>query len=380
MAEKTNEIVIVANRGFALASSRKKLITHLVECGYRVSIITKQDEYQEELEEIGAHVINANFDRGGVSLLKDVKALFQLIKIYRSKKPILIHHFHAKPIIFGNFAALFSPKSTIINNFEGLGYPFTKKSFLYFISAAAYFILMKRSSASIFLNPDDRDLFTSKKWIKPERAYLVLSPGVDVLKFSPNENRQNLPSQDLKVIMAGRLLWSKGVREFANACKTIRAQHPNVRFQIAGEWDVSHPDAITETDLQTMQSDSGVEFLGYVSDMPNKLKDTDIFVLPTRYREGVPRVILEAQASGVPVITTDVPGCRDAVLDGETGFVVPPNDEKALEERILNLIEDTEKRLAFGKRATQLAVEEFDIDAVTKYQLNVYKAAGLPIS
>ena len=177
--------------------------------------------------------------------------------------------------------------------------------------------------------------------------------------------------------MVGRLLWQKGVREFMAAATYVRALLPRVRFQLAGEFDEQHPDAIGRTELGNALATTQIEFLGYIENMEQVLPKIYAFVLPSYYREGVPRVVLEAAACGVPSIGADVPGIREVIAEGETGFLVPPRDGTVLGERVMRLLSDVEIRNRMGRAARRRAVARFDIDVITDRQLAVYRSLGL---
>jgi len=179
--------------------------------------------------------------------------------------------------------------------------------------------------------------------------------------------------------MVSRLLWRKGVREFIQAAAICRGRFPEARFQLAGELDLEHPDAVPEEWLERETANSQIEFLGYLGDMDKALPEVDVVVLPSYYPEGVPRVLLEASACGVPVVTTDTPGCREAVLDGVTGRLVPPMDSEALAEAIQGLLSDPRARYSMGQAGRRRAEQEFDIGVVTEKYLDVYRAVGIDI-
>lgn len=369
-------ILFVANRAFALTSSRLGIITSLIESGYQVIACVGLDSHVSELEEAGVIVEPISVDRGGPSVIRDIRLLLRLTKLYRKWKPDLIHNFHAKPIVFGAFASYATPKAKVVNNFEGLGFPFVSRGVMYRLSSLAFKMALYRSSKNVFLNQDDMELFIEKNIVPSEKSTLIFSPGVDVNKFKPIKIE---PADTLNIITAGRLLWSKGIREFCLAAAEIKKSFPKVNFFIAGEWDSDHSDAIDQQSLYKMTENCGVEFLGYVKDMPGLLSQSHCFVLATKYREGVPRVVLEAQSSGIPVITTDVPGCRHAVVDGETGYVIPPDDVDSLVTAITKLVSDGDLRARFSNKSVERAIEEFDTKIVTNKQLDVYRSIGFKI-
>ncbi len=374
--ESTNNkscVVFVAYRGFALTSSRLLLMQHFLSCGWIVVAAIARDDYSRQLSDAGVIVEPISFNREGLSPLADIKALLALIRIYRKYQPILIHHFHIKPIILGNLAAYSVGKVKVVNNIEGLGYALVSGGMIGHLAAAGYWLSLKRSQATIFLNPDDQQLFFEKGWVSEEQARLIVSPGVDTERFHPDRTSH----RKLRVLFVARLLWQKGVSEFVEAAEIVKREYPDVLFHLAGEWDRVHPDTVDKAWVQAAVNRGTIEFLGYLKDMDGQLRATDIFVLPSYYREGVPRVLLEAAACGVPVVTTDVPGCREAVVDGETGRLVPPQNSKALAEAISEILGNSELRQRMGQAARKRVEKEFEIRVITEKYLAVYRDLGI---
>jgi glycosyltransferase involved in cell wall biosynthesis len=333
------------------------------------------DDYAEQLLAAGVAVEPVAFYRSWFSPWQDLRALLTLKRIYRKYHPCLTHCFNDKPIVLGNIAAHSVGGIKVVNNMEGLGYAFVRRGVRLYVAVACYRLMLPLSDATIFLNPDDRQLFTERGWIPEGKARLIISPGVDTEHFrlgtDPHRN-------GLRVLMATRLLWQKGIREFAEAAEIVKREDPTVRFQLAGEWDSVHPDAVDQEWMQTEVNGGSIEFLGYLTNMAEQLHATDVFVLPS-YREGVPRVLLEAAACGVPVVTTDVPGCRETVLDGETGRLVPPRDGTALAEAISELLGDPALRRRMGQSGRRRVEKEFDARVVADKYLALYRDIGIDV-
>lgn len=371
------KVILVANRCYALTSSRLLLIEHFLSSGWKVIVASRDDEHANQLANAGATIEPVAFNRGGLAPLADLRAFFRLIQMYREHCPCLIHHFHVKPVIMGNFAARFVPKAKVVNNIEGLGYAFVEGGFTRSLAELGYRLFLSRSDMTIFLNPDDLVLFYQKRWVTEDKANLIISTGVNIDRFAPLKSQKRL--ENPRVLMASRLLWQKGIREFVEAARIVKAQQTNVQFQLAGEMEDVHPDAVSSMWLNRVVNQGTIEFLGYVTDMPGQLRRSSIFVLPSYYREGVPRVLLEAAACGIPVITTDVPGCRETVVDGETGFLVPPQDAVALSEALSKLLSDPSMRKRMGRQGRELVEEKFDKRVITEKYLDVYRDIGLDL-
>jgi glycosyltransferase involved in cell wall biosynthesis len=368
-------IVFVANRGLALKGSRLLLIQHFLSLGWQVVAATTRDDYAEQLLSAGVIVEPVIFYRSWFSPWQDIRALHALIKIYRKYRPCLTHHFNDKPIVFGNLSAHFVGGAKVVNNMEGLGYAFVRRGIRLHMAVTSFRLMLPRSDATIFLNPDDRKLFLENGWIPESKACLIVSTGVDTQRFCPGLAPRHKAT---RVLMATRLLWQKGIREFVEAAEIVKRERPTVRFQLAGEWDSVHPDAVDQEWIHAKVNRGSIEFLGYLNNMADQLRDIDIFVLPS-YREGVPRVLLEAAACGVPIVTTDAPGCRETVVDGETGRVVPPRDSTALAEAITELLTDPSLRHRMGQAGRRLVEKEFDAQIIAQKYLDVYHDIGIDV-
>ncbi|MGY4688468.1 glycosyltransferase family 4 protein [Salibacterium sp. K-3] len=367
-------VMFIANRGFALTNSRELLIKHFIELGWRVVIATTEDSYAARLQQIGANVKKLHVKRGGLSPVKDFRTLLQLIRLYRKYKPDLVHHFHAKPIIYGNLALLFNKKPVVVNTLTGLGNSFEQRGFLNKLTRIAYKRCLSLSDKTIFQNTDDRDLFLENGLIEEEKSELIISSGVNLKKYKRVDFEKD--NSAINVLMVARLLWSKGIKEYIDAANEIVKRHPSVNIQLAGEFDPSHPDGVDEEYIKKETDKGNISFLGFIN-VPETLQETDIFVLPSCYREGVPRVILEAAASSVPVITTDSPGCKEAVIPDESGFLVPIKDSASIVNSLEKLLHSEKLRNEMGEAGRRYVEEHFDIKVITEKYLNLYRSLGV---
>jgi glycosyltransferase involved in cell wall biosynthesis len=362
--------VFVANRGFALYNSRLLLMRQLIDNNWKVVAVTSVDEYTEKLSENGITVKSIQINRGGVSPIRDLFTFLTLLRIYFREKPTLIHHFHAKPVILGTLAARLAQGKTVkvVNTITGLGHAFIKKGVSKYLASAGYHLVLKSSNCTIFQNQDDHKLFKKNNWITDNNSELIISSGVDISRFRNSKE----PSFPPIILFVGRLIWQKGVREFIDAAKIVRQSFPGIRFQLAGEFDTKHPDAVPEDYIRKADNDEIIEFLGFCSNMEDIFSGITLFVLPS-YREGVPRVILEAAACGVPSITSDTPGCRQAVIDGKTGVLVPLKNSTALARKICELVSTPNELKAMGIAARNRVLQEFDIKLITQKYMAVYE-------
>ncbi len=363
-----------ANRGFALLGSRRVLMSRLMDAGHQVAIATADDAEAHALEDLGVRRFVVDFQRGGVSPGADLRALRQLLHAYRNFKPSLVHHFHAKPMFYGAIAARVAGVSAVVNTVTGLGESMPEHGVKARLSRAMYAHASGSACFTVFQNSDDLALFQRHKLVPAGRERLITSSGVDVRRFKPAV----APTSPPRVVCMARLLKKKGVREFIEAARLVQGKVSlPVSFELAGEWDLQHPDAIPEAELAAWNDDGAVHFIGYCKKPEDWLPGASAFVCPSVYREGVPRVILEAAACGVPVIGTDAPGIRDVLKEGQTGYLVAPFDVPAIAERLVTLLTDVELVSRMSDSSRQLMESQFDIEHITDQYVDLYREAGL---
>lgn len=363
-------VMFAANRGYALSNSRTELIQHFIDSGWQVVLSTSDDEESRALCDMGAYLEPVIFNRGGLSTLGDIYSYQRLVNIFRKWKPNLVHHFHAKPVILGSLAArrILKEEVRIVNTITGLGHAFIKGGIVARLAGVGYRYALPASDTTIFQNRDDQALFMQHGWGTENKAVLITGSGVDIRRFEVAD-RSGHSDQNPVVVMLGRLLWQKGVSEFIDVARRIRARWHNARFLWAGEEDPVHPDSVS---AQWLRSQSGVDYLGRLVDVAPLLKKADLLLFPS-YREGVPRVILEAAATGLPAVGFDVPGVREAVVDHVTGYLVPHGDVESLSMRVMELLENPKKREIMGKAARRMVETQFDIKAIQRQYFNVYR-------
>lgn len=369
-------VVFAANRGYALSNSRTALIQRFLNRGWEVVLATADDVESRSLAELGARLEPVVFNRGGLSLAADWKAYRDLVVVYRRWRPSLIQHFHAKPVVFGTLAArrVLGDSVSVANVITGLGHAFITGGVAARVAGLGYREAMPRADLAIFQNRDDRQLFLDRGWVRADKARLIASSGVDVERFSVVD-RSDREGQAPVVVMLGRLLRQKGIPEFVEVARRIRQRWPLARFLLAGEEDPIHPDAVTADWILDQDS---VEYVGRLSDVGPLLAEADLLLFPS-YREGTPRVVLESAATGLPTVGFDVPGVREAVQDGETGFLVPDRDVDALTERVTLLLEDAAQRLTMGQAARRMVEAAFDVRDIEQQYVNLYRELGAEI-
>lgn len=370
-------MVFAANRGYAITSSRENLVNRFLASGWDVVIASADDAESRQLADIGARLEPVIFNRGGLTPVADVSCYFRLRGIYQRWRPALVHHFHAKPVLVGSIAArqVLGRRVRIVNTITGLGQAFTAGGLASWLAARGYRVAIPGADLTIFQNRDDRALFLERNWVSESRAQLIEGSGVDVARFSPVD-RGGRDARQPVVVMIARLLRQKGIPEFVEVAQAIRKRIPGAKFLLAGEAEPGHPDGVP---VDWLRQQDDVEFVGRLDDVVPLLERADLFLFPSYYREGVPRVVMEAAAMALPTVGFDVPGVREAVRDGETGYLVGDRDLRAMIARVGELLDDAGLRLEMGIKARQLAERQFDLRAIEARYFDAYRSLGLEL-
>lgn len=368
---QTKRVLLVASYAESLLNFRGPLIENIIARGHDV-IIAAPDISQavrNQLLQMGATVFEAPLARTGLNPIQDLKYMFAIKAIIKSAKPDLVLTYTIKPNIWGAFAAR-SANTASVAMVTGLGYAFTDggsknlvSRFVRRIAVALYRRATDSNKLVVFQNPDDRDDFIAAGCLSNSaKARLVNGSGVDMAYYP------DAPLPDHPVfLMISRLLGNKGVREYCAAAIAVLKTHPQARFLLVGYVDEG-PDGIPQAELDTWIN-AGIEYKGPQPDVRPFITEASVYVLPS-YREGTPRSVLEAMSMGRPIITSDAPGCRETVIDGKTGFLVPVCDVEALSDKIQWMIEHPEQRAIMGKNSQNLAQEKYDVIKVNKALLD----------
>ena len=323
-----------------------------------------------EKEELTFHRVRLN--RGGLMPTRDLGYAAQLASVVRRVRPDLIHNVTAKPIVYGTLVARAHRVRGILNAVSGLGYSFSGGRRRWLASrlvSTAYRVALRRPGIRvIFQNTDDLQGFVRAGIIDPLQAVLIRGSGVDLKAFPQTRE----PAGPLRVVLPARMLRDKGIVEFAGAARMLRSRGMAAQFLLAGMMDEANPAGISRAELTQLQQESGVEWMGHVADMPALLASAHVVCLPS-YREGLPKALLEACAAGRPIVTTDVPGCRDVVSDGVNGILVPVRDAAALADALQRLLGDAALRARMGDEGRRRAESEFDVNAVVRATLDEYR-------
>lgn len=369
--------LLFANTDWYLYNFRLPLARALRSQGYDVVLLSPPGEYSKLLVRDGFRWIGFSLSRKGANPLSELITLWRLIRLYRAERPGIAHHFTIKCVLYGGIAARSARVRAIISSVTGLGHIFVTDSLrnrlLRPLVSMVYRYVLARSQV-IFQNPDDRADFVRLALVEESRTCLIRGSGVDTEFFRPaaGSNKEGPPT----VLMVARLLGEKGIREYVEAATIVRKRSPQVRFLIAGDSDPGNPSSIDERLIAEWRRQEDVTFLGYRSDVRDLTWSADLAVLPS-YREGMPKSLLESAACGLPLVATDVPGCRELVVQNVNGLLVPPRDSKRLAEAIVQLLENRERREAMGKRSREMVCELFSLDRVVRETMQLYaKALG----
>ena len=372
------KVLVIASLASSLINFRLELVKSLIQKGYDVHAAAPNLEDDQstvsKLETLGVKVHSIPLGRTGLNPFADLWALFSLYRLMRKIKPNTTLGYTVKPVIYGSIAAFLARAPNRVALITGLGYVFEQDGksgrITRTIKAASkilYKVAMAATHKVIFQNPDDRALFLSEKLINdPHKAFVVNGSGVDVQSFSVAK----FPIER-SFLMIGRYLGAKGIREYAAAAKILKSQYPEWHFKLVG-WLDAGPDCISKAELSSWVNAGYLDDLGKLDDVRPALANCSVYVLPS-YREGTPRTVLEAMAMGRPIITTDVPGCRETVVEGVNGFMVQPKDvpslSVAMERYILepNLIEE------MGRKGRELVEVKYDVHKVNLEMLRIVR-------
>ena len=367
-------LVIVVNVAWFFLMHRLSLAQAARERGYDVHIVCGVGEGQEAVRREGFTFHAIALRRNALSPMSDLLGTLQLYRLYRRLRPALVHHVTLKPILYGSLAARAAAVPAVVNAFAGLGYTFAsfglgaalRRGIL--VRALAVSMAHKNSRV-LFENSDDQELFRRLGCVSPEQSRVIPGVGVDLEEFTVRP----LPAKRVRVMLAGRMLREKGVEYFVAAARLLRQRNIAVDLVLTGKPDPENPGSVTREQLQAWADEGVVRWEGFRNDMGEAIAASHIICLPTYYREGVPRILLEAAAAGRAVVATDMPGCRDIVRPGQNGCLVPTHDAEALARAVQSLVEDPEGCRIMGLRGRSLVEAEFSLDIVLRRTFDLYR-------
>lgn len=380
------KIALIENCGSDFFNYRVPLARYLEGAGYEVYAVVPEDEFTQKIKDSGLKTLNYSFARNSLNFPALIRTVRELKKLNHKYDFDIVHSFRLQPNVFCNLAYGSNKNVKIINHITGLGYSFSNKTikalFYRFIIFTLYQTLLLFSNCIICQNSDDKVILSRLIGIS-HKITVIEGSGLDVNFFSRmNINHDHInvlirslsvKAENIAVTFVGRLLIEKGIREFLEVAKLFSKINDKVKFFIIGWIDNGNPSYISRSELNNISSFDNIYYLGKRDDVKELLYISNIFVLPTCYREGFSRSILEAMAMELPVITTNVPGARDAVRNGLSGIIIKPGDTSELQKAIENLISDHDMRKEMGKKGRELVEEYFCADVIFKKINKLYK-------
>jgi glycosyltransferase involved in cell wall biosynthesis len=378
--EAVPRILFVDNQARDFLQYRMVLARKLREAGFDVHVAVPRESGVEDISRQGIAVHLFYLRRKSTWPIDELRCLISLLRLYQGLRPTLVHHICLKPTLYGGIAARITGVPAAVDTLTGLGYLFTThtvktRALRSIIAGALRFSFRHQNHRVIFQNPYDRDCLLARSNMPGDHAVLIKGSGVNLSLFIPKPEPDGPPV----VLMASRLLWTKGVGEFVTAARALRGRGIRARFILLGEPDPGHPSAVPVRTLEHWRDAHDVEWRGWHDDMPALIAQSHIVCLPSYYGEGVPRILLEAAASGRPIVATDTPGCREVVRHGQNGLLVPPGDAEALARAIAQLIENAQLRADMGTRGREIAITEFSLEQVIDANLAVYRSLLISI-
>lgn len=361
------KIAITANTSWYIYNFRRNTITALVNSGYEVVILSPDCEYKEKLEKLGGTFFQIQLQRWGKNPFFDLKTIFNFYRVFKKEKVVLTLNFTPKNNIYATFAAMLL-NVRVINNIAGLGVAFIKRDFFSKLVSFLYKYSQKGADFIFFQNDDDRRLFVDLGILSDEKCERLPGSGVDLsrFKYSQLENKESI-----RFLLVTRLIAEKGVRIYAEAAREIKKTHPLVEFCLLGSFDQNSASAISNDEIKMWKEQNLINYIGFTDAVEIELKMADCVVLPSYYREGVPKSLLEAGAIGRPIITTNNIGCKEVVKDGYNGFLCEPKSVDSLVDSMKKFIGlNYNNRVTMGYNSRKLIQEKFDEKIVIEKYLS----------
>ena len=367
-------ILYVVNDAAFFLSHRLPIAAAARAAGFDVHVATPEGEAARGIPRLGFAFHALDMTRSGMHPMAEARTILGLIRLYRSLAPDLVHHVALKAVLYGGIAARLTEVPAAVSVLTGLGHTFVANGWRArvlrrLVSGTFRFALGHPNEVVIFQNPDDQRAMLEMGAISSEGAVLIRGSGVDMREFSPTPE----PDEPVLTVLASRMLWSKGIGEFVEAARRLRRAGVRARFALVGDIDPDNPAAVPAAQLAEWNDTGVVEWWGRRDDMPTVFAQCHVMCLPSYYGEGVPKALIEAAACARPIVTTDAPGCREVVRDGDNGLLVPIRDVEALAAALRRLIESRELRTRMGHRSREIAVAEFSVEHVVRATLAVYE-------
>lgn len=374
---RERRFLLVASFPDSIIRFRGALIDALASTGLQVHVaapgLTANSGVVSQLQRKGVHCHDIPLARTGINPLQDTRTLMSLVRVMWQVRPQYVMGYTIKPVVYGVLAAWLTRVPRRFALITGLGHAFqadAQGTVLQRLVRLLYRGALARADKVFFQNPDDEALFRSLGILgRRVPSQVVNGSGVDVEQFA----MVTLPSSPLRFLLIARLISDKGIREYVAAAQIVHKQHPNVRFLLVG-WIDDGPTAIAQSELNEWVASGTIEYLGRMGDVRTAISDASVYVLPSSYREGTPRTVLEAMAMGRPIITTDAPGCRETVVEGGNGYLVPIKDAQTLARTMLRFVERPDTVAVMGAYSRRIAEQKYDV-----HKVNIAMLEGMGI-
>ena len=365
-------LLFIVSEDWYFVSHRLHLAKTAREAGYEVALLSRISKYRERIETSGVKVFDWSLSRRSCNPLKEYRSVFQIFWTIKKYQPCIVHAVALKPVLYTSLICKFTGMRNRVSALGGLGFIFSSNKISARLLRLLLIIGLRVSldgefSRLILQNQDDKKIILKSKIIKFEHIRLVRGSGVDTVEFSPRAETNEIPL----VILPARLLWDKGVGDFVDCAKIITQKGIKVRFALVGERDEHNPKCISASQLKAWIDEGVVEWWGRREDMSDVYRQATVVCLPS-HREGLPKVLLEAASSGRPIVTYDVPGCREVVINEENGFLVPFRDINCLAFALEKLIVAPALREQMGKNGRRKVLKEFSQEKIAAETLTIW--------
>jgi glycosyltransferase involved in cell wall biosynthesis len=369
------KLFIVVNQDKFFLSHRLPIGNAAKDAGYDVTIVSEDTGVSNKIRENGLKTIALPIDKAGTNIISELKTFFFLYKLFKREKVDVVHLVGLKVMLWGSLACNLLGIHNVVSSVSGLGMLFYEQNSKSFISKSILKLLRfthkNKKIKVIFQNNDNKAIFLRENVVKASQCKFTNGSGIDLNVYNyfiePN-------SEPIKIVFTGRMIEDKGVLDLVEAANILKSEYyDKVQFLLSGDLDKNRPNAITEDILVSKCDGKYIKWIGFSKDVLSLLKGSHIMVFPS-YHEGLPKSIIEAEAIGRPIVTTDSVGCRDTVIDGENGFLVPIKDPDSLAKALKRLIDDKDLRILMGKKSREFAVKRYDINDVIKVHLDIYKS------
>ena len=365
------KLVIATNTAGFFLSHRLHLASAAKSNGFEVIVLAPPSPLQNEIQSMGFRFVPIELSRKGINPFKEIQTVLQFKKLFQKIKPDVLHAFTIKPVVYGLLATYLQDIPKKIVTITGLGYLFINQSLkgklLRWIAGLLYRLALRKADKVIFQNQDDQKLFIEKGWVKTDNSLVIPGTGVDTEKFSPKP----APKEPCTFVFPARFLSDKGIYELMMATEILHQKELNFKVRLCGKLDPGNPASLTQHELNDFLEKPEVQLVGFVKDMSKEFLQGRVAVLPS-YREGLSLALIEAASSGLMIITTDAPGCRDVVENEKNGILVPVGHAQKLAEAMEKAIENLALRLSMGQASRAKALESFEKAKVTGMNLAIY--------